>query len=83
MVLTAEQAEENLKRRLQQEEYREVADRLHIVKGNSSRVYVFFGEYPDMDAARQARNTLPEFLRKHAPYAVSIEEAIEKAVAEP
>lgn len=83
MALTAEQAEENLKNRFGQQEYRRIADQLYIVKGNTSTVYVYYGEYEDMDSARQARNTLPLFLRKHDPYAVSVEEATAKAVSEP
>lgn len=82
MALTAEQAEDNLKNRFRQQEYRRIADRLYIVKGNTSTVYVYYGEYEDPDTARQARNSLPVFLRKHNPYAVSVEEAIAKAVAE-
>jgi hypothetical protein len=31
-----------------------------------------------MDAARQARNTMPIFLRKHPPYALSIADALTK-----
>ncbi|HKJ65344.1 MAG TPA: AAA family ATPase [Desulfopila sp.] len=82
MALTAEQAEDNLKNRFRQQEYRRIADRLYIVKGNSSTVYVYYGEYEDLDTARQARNSLPVFLRKDNPYAVSVEEAIAKAVTE-
>jgi len=83
MALSAGQAEENLKNRLRQEEYRRIADQLYIVKGNTSTVYVYYGEYADVDTARQARNTLPVFLRKHAPYTVSVEEATAKAVSGP
>jgi septal ring-binding cell division protein DamX/type II secretory pathway predicted ATPase ExeA len=81
MALTAEQAEDNLRRRFEQEMYRHIADNLYIVKGTASTVFVYYGEYPDMDSARQARNTLPVFLRKHDPYAVSLKDAIEKAAS--
>ncbi|MBM9605490.1 AAA family ATPase [Desulfopila inferna] len=81
MALTAEHAEDNLKGRFEQQEYREIADNIFIIKGNASTVYVYYGEYPDLDSARQARNSLPVFLHKHDPYAVSVEGAIAKAVS--
>ncbi len=81
MALTAEHAEDNLRGRFEQQEYREIADNIFIVKGNASTVYVYYGEYPDLDSARQARNSLPVFLHKHDPYAVSVEGAIAKAVS--
>ncbi len=80
MVLTSEQAEENLRKRFEQEEYRDISDQLYIIKNNAeSSVYVYYGEYPDPDSARKARNTLPVFLRKHSPYAISVENAVKKA----
>lgn len=82
MVLTADQAENNLKKRFAQEEYRRIADKLFIVKGNISTVFVYYGIYQDMDSARQARNRLPVFLRKHDPYAVSVDGAVAKAASE-
>ncbi len=79
MVLTADQAEENLKRRFAEEEYRNIADNLYIIKNGDSRVFVYYGQYPDLGAAQQAKNTLPAFLRKHNPYAISVQDAIGKA----
>ena len=67
MVLTADQAEANLKRRFADQAYRDIADDLYIIKDNGSKVFVYYGQYPDLDAARQARNTMPIFLRKHNP----------------
>ncbi len=79
MVLTADQAEENLKKRFAEQEYKNIAEDLYIIKNAGSKVFVYFGQYPDLESAKQARNTLPIFLRKHDPYAVSVKDAISKA----
>lgn len=83
MVLTSEQAEENLKKMLDDADYRAVADQLFILRrvGLMSTVMVFYGEYPTLPEARNARNNLPIFLRKHHPYAISIRGAVEKTKA--
>ncbi len=82
MVLTAERAEESLKRRLEQREYHEIADQLYILRENPASIFVFYGAYQDRESARQARNTLPLFLRQHEPYVVSVQDAIAKVRAE-
>lgn len=79
MVLTADQAQENLRKRFEEQNYQDIADELFIIKNADSEVYVYFGEYPDIDTARQARNTLPLFLREYDPYALPVKEAVNKA----
>jgi type II secretory pathway predicted ATPase ExeA len=81
MVLTSEGAENNLKKMLAQKEYQEVADRLFILRRVASvpSVLVFYGEYSNIVDARNARNTLPAFLLKRNPYAISVRGAVEKA----
>ncbi len=80
MVLTSDQAEGNLRRIISQEEYREVVDDLVVLKRPSDPpvVLVFYGLYSSMAAARNARNNMPVFLRKHHPYAISVRGAVEK-----
>ncbi|MBU0946508.1 MAG: AAA family ATPase [Proteobacteria bacterium] len=80
MVLTSNQAEENLKRILSQEEYRDLVDDLVVLKrpSNPPVVLVFYGLYPSMAAAREARNTMPMVFRQHNPYAISVRGAVEK-----
>lgn len=80
MVLTSRDAERNILRMLAQAEYRQEANNLFIFK-NASRpenLLVFYGEYPSMAAARQARGALPAFLREHKPYPVAIKGALAK-----
>lgn len=81
MVLTAKNAEKNLKKMLAQTNYRQEAGNFFIFKNNNSppHIFVFYGEYPTMAMARLAQNSLPAFLRSHSqPYAISIKGAIAK-----
>ena len=80
MVLTAKNAEENLKKMLAKPNYRQEAGNFFIFKKNGSQevVTVFYGEYPTMDMAKLAQSSLPQFLRDHQPYAISIKGAIAK-----
>jgi type II secretory pathway predicted ATPase ExeA len=83
MVLTSDQAEESLKKMLRTAEYQKVADHLYVLRrtGPDPTVMVFYGEYSNLAAARNSRNNLPVFLRKHHPYAISVFGAVEKATA--
>ncbi|MDH3330491.1 MAG: AAA family ATPase, partial [Desulfobulbaceae bacterium] len=79
MMLTADDAEQNLKKILVQEEYFSVRDDLYIIKRNSPPAFfVFYGMYNTLEEARQARNYMPAFLRGHNPYALSIKDALKK-----
>ncbi len=81
MVLTSDKAEENLKKMLMQKEYQDVADDLYILRRKSPplTVLVFYGEFQTLEEARSASRNMPEFLRKHQPYALSVEGAVKKA----
>ena len=83
MVLTSDQAEKSLKKMLRTAEYQRVADQLYVLRrtGPDPTVMVFYGEYSTLAAARNSRNNLPVFLRKHHPYAISVFGAVEKATA--
>ncbi len=80
MMLSSEHAEDNVKKLLIRNDYFAIIDKLHILrkKTNPPTLFVFYGTYPSMDAARQVRNTMPVFLRKHHPYALSIADALTK-----
>ncbi len=81
MSLQSEQAEENLKRIVAQADYQTVLSKLVLLKRPSDPpvLLVFYGLYPDMAAARNARNNMPIFLRDRHPYPVSVRGAVEKA----
>ena len=82
MVLASEGAEKNLKKMLATKEFQDQAENLYIMRkaGAGSSILVFYGDYPTMVDARKATKSLPDFLLKHNPYAISIRGAIEKAI---
>jgi len=84
MVITSGDAEKKLKSMLGEKRYREQADKFYILRkeSNPDVQYVYYGEYPTMTAARNARNTIPEFLRGYKPYAMSVKGAVERAQQE-
>jgi len=80
MMLSSSHAQENVSKLLVRKDYFAVIDKFHILrkKTNPPTLFVFYGTYPSMDAARQVRNNMPLFLRKHHPYALSIADALTK-----
>jgi len=80
MVLVSNQAEENLKKMLIQDEYYQEKDKLYIIRKKSSppTLFVFYGSYDTSKKAREVRNNLPVILRKHHPYILSISDALKK-----
>ena len=84
MSLESDQAEKNLKRIVSQPEYQAVADKLVVLTRPSDppAIFVFYGVYPSMEAARNARNNIPIFLRDRHPYPVSVRGAVEKVRTE-
>ncbi|WP_136798125.1 AAA family ATPase [Desulfosediminicola ganghwensis] len=80
MVLSAENAQENIEQMLDAEEYRQEADNFFILEDrqNSGQVYVFYGEYETMEAARMARDAISDALREHSPYVLSVPVAVQK-----
>jgi septal ring-binding cell division protein DamX len=81
MVLTSDDAEDSLKKMLKTGEFQPVVNQLYVLRrtGPDPTVMVFYGEYPNLAAARNSRNNLPVFLRKHSPYAISVFGAVQKA----
>jgi type II secretory pathway predicted ATPase ExeA/septal ring-binding cell division protein DamX len=80
MALTARDAEENLKQMLAQDDYRKEAGNFFIFRKKSrpQTLLVFYGEYPTIAEARSQRKSIPSFLQKHKPYAISIKGAVAK-----
>lgn len=83
MVLTSDEAEDSLKKMLRTAQYQSVASQLYVLRrtGPDPTVMVFYGEYPSLAEARNGRNNLSVFLRKHHPYAISVFGAVKKATA--
>lgn len=80
MLLTSTSAEENLKKMLAQDNYRQEAGNFYIFKKTAApgNIFVFYGEYPTLERARLVKNSLPAFLLKDKPYALSIKGAMAK-----
>jgi septal ring-binding cell division protein DamX len=70
MMLASEQAATNIKKILTEDDYFAIKDNLYILTKKTSppTLFVFYGTYDSMEQARQARNNMPLFLRKHHPY---------------
>ena len=81
MMLTSPTARSSLAGTLATEDYASVRDQLYILNKRTTppTPFVFFGVYENLDAAREARNGMPAFLRKHQPYPLSITEAMRKS----
>lgn len=84
MVLTSKTAEQNLRRMLLEDRYRQEAGNFYIFKkkDNPDNIMVFYGEYRTIARARLAQNSLPQFLREHKPYAISVKGAMAKVSRE-
>jgi type II secretory pathway predicted ATPase ExeA/septal ring-binding cell division protein DamX len=79
MVLASEDAEDNLKKILVDDRYYALKDQLYILRKISPQaIFVFYGNYSNMEKARQARDTMPQFLRELQPYVLSIHDALQK-----
>jgi type II secretory pathway predicted ATPase ExeA len=80
MMLASDQALENLKKDLIRDPYFGIRNEIYILRKMTSppTLFVFYGSYKTMDEARQARNNMPVFLRKHHPYPLSISNALKK-----
>ena len=80
MMLVSEQAQASVTRMLVDDDYKQILDHLYILsrKTTPPTLFVFYGIYETMDEAREVRNSMPVFLRKHHPYPLSIAEALKK-----
>lgn len=80
MVLSSATARENIREMLVEKEYARQADNLYIFekRGSTPSVFVFMGEYNTLAEAQAAKDRMPEALRRHQPYALSVQEAMGK-----
>lgn len=80
MMLSSTSAEYSLTDTLVQDDYYPLRDQFYILRKLSKppTLLVFYGVYDSLDAAREARNSMPVFLRRHHPYPLAISEAMRK-----
>jgi septal ring-binding cell division protein DamX len=81
MVLADGQAEDKLKEILHNEETRQMSDNFIVLSKSTSpsTLILFYGEYPTLAEAREARNNLPPSLQQYGPYPVSVKQAVQKS----
>ena len=65
---------------LVQDDFYQIRDQLYLFrkKTNPPTVFVYHGLYESLDAAREARNNMPVFLRKQHPYPLAVNDALKK-----
>ncbi len=80
MMLASTSAEYSLSETLVEDDYYPLRDQFYILRklSNPPTLFVFYGVYDSLEAAREARNSMPVFLRKHHPYPLAISEAMRK-----
>lgn len=80
MMLSSDAAQDTLVDTLTQDAYYLIRNQLYIIRKrtNPPALFVFYGLYDNLDAAREARNSMPSFLQKHHPYPLAISEAMGK-----
>lgn len=79
MMLSSEQARANLENLLVRDDYYRIKDNLYILsKTSPPTLFVFYGLYDTLEEARKVCRNLPDFLKKHHPYALAIRGALKK-----
>jgi MSHA biogenesis protein MshM len=80
MMLVSDQAQASIGNTLVQDDYYPIRDQLYILRKKTvpPTIFVFHGIYASLEAAREARNNMPIFLRKNHPYPLAITDALKK-----
>lgn len=80
MLLESGQARSNIGTTLAEDDFFQIRGQLFIFRkrSNPPSVFVFHGLYDSLDAAREARNSMPVALRRHHPYPLAVDDAMKK-----
>jgi type II secretory pathway predicted ATPase ExeA len=80
IMLVSNQGQATIAETLAQDEYYQIRDQLYVFrkKTNPPTIFVYHGLYDSLDAAREARNNMPVFLRKQHPYPLAVNDALKK-----
>ena len=83
MVLSSEDAQQNVRYMLSEKSYEPIMDRLYILRkvGEPQTVMLYWGEFDTPTEAREARNQLPSFLSRLEPFELPVKDAVAKARA--
>nr|WP_275889142.1 AAA family ATPase [Desulfobulbus rhabdoformis] len=84
MMLSSSSAEYSLASTLASDDYAPVLDLVYVLSNQETppSIFVYYGVYDTLDAAREARNTMPLFLQQQGPYPLAIADAVEKVKTE-
>ncbi|WP_319586560.1 AAA family ATPase [uncultured Desulfobulbus sp.] len=80
MMLVSDQAQASVTNTFIQDEYYPIRDQLYVLrkKNTPPAIFVYYGMYDSLEAAREARNNMPVFLRKNHPYPLAVSDALKK-----
>jgi len=80
MMLVSNQAQASIADTLAQDDFYQIRDQVYLFRKKTTppTIFVFHGLYDSLDAARETRNNMPVFLRKHHPYPLAVDEALKK-----
>ena len=80
MMLASNQAMASIGMTLAEDDFFRIREQLFIFrnKANPPVIFVFHGLYDSLEAAREARNSMPVFLRRYHPYPLAVEDAMKK-----
>ena len=81
LVLSSDDVMKKIKDMIVREEYQEYKNTLYILRRNTvpPTLFVCYGVYSSIDEAKNAKDAMPLFLRKHHPYALPITDVLAKA----
>jgi len=80
MLLASDQAQASVGMTLAEDDFFQIREQLFVFRKKTAppAIFVFYGLYDSLDAAREARNNMPVFLRKHQPYPLAVDDAMNK-----
>jgi septal ring-binding cell division protein DamX len=80
MLLVSNQAHASIAFTLTQDDFHQIREQLFLFrkKTNPPTIFMFHGLYDSMEAAREARNNMPVFLRRHHPYPLPVDDVLKK-----
>jgi septal ring-binding cell division protein DamX len=83
MILSSEDAQQNVRYMLSEESYQPIMDQLYILRkvAQPQTVMLYWGEFDTPTEAREARNRLPSFLSRLEPFEIPVKDAVAKARA--
>ncbi len=82
LTVSAETAQTVVGDTLQQDAFYSILNQLYVFRKrtNPLTIFVYHGLYDSLDDAREARNNMPVYLRKHHPYPLAVDDVLNTLV---